>query len=147
MLSVRAFKAAETGAHHAEDPPARERRITPQLLEHQRLYGFALSACSAFAPRLQRIVEPFGLKTIVQHQTANSLGGLFAALSADEGVAILPEAAAPILPCSLVIRQFSPKLETLPVVVGLPSVQPNPQAEEFVRLLLSAPSGRAPKRY
>jgi DNA-binding transcriptional LysR family regulator len=121
--------------HH---PLAKLKRIAPQLLERERLYGFVSSACPAYAPRIKRMLEPFGAKPILQNQSADSLGSLLSAIEADVGLAILPEAAIPILPVNFVARRFAPELQPMPVVVGLPSVQPDPQALEFVRLLLDA---------
>ena len=48
-------------------------RIAPQLLGNQRLYGFVPSSCPAYAPRLKRILEPFGVKAVLQNQSADSL--------------------------------------------------------------------------
>jgi LysR family transcriptional regulator, benzoate and cis,cis-muconate-responsive activator of ben and cat genes len=121
---------------------AKTKRISPDVLQKQRLYGFVPSACTSYAPRIKRILEPFGVKPILQNQTADSLGSLLAAIEADSGLAILSEAVVPILPGSLTFRRFAPKVQPMPVIVGLPAVQPNPHAEEFVALLLDAATRR-----
>jgi hypothetical protein len=48
---------------------------------------------------------------------------------------ILTDGIASVLPHSLEMRYFSPALAGVQVMVGLPSVRPNPHAETFVRLL------------
>jgi LysR family transcriptional regulator, benzoate and cis,cis-muconate-responsive activator of ben and cat genes len=119
-------------------PLAKLKRVSPEALQKRKLYSFLPSTCASYAPRIKRILEPFGVRPILQNQSADSLGSLLAAIEADSGLAILPEAAAPILPSSLTVRHFTPKVQPMPVVVGLPSVQPDPLAEKFVALLLDA---------
>jgi LysR family hca operon transcriptional activator len=119
-------------------PLARLKKIPPSSLRHVRLQGLDRRDYPEYATRMRALFQPFGFMPQFDPDGADGISTLFAKLEAESGAAILSETAGEMLPRTLVLRPFSPKLDTIIIKVGWLADQAKPHAETFVRLLREA---------
>jgi LysR family transcriptional regulator, benzoate and cis,cis-muconate-responsive activator of ben and cat genes len=118
--------------HH---PFAKMKSVSPKLLADYPLHAFSPSTFPEYVPRLKATLRPFGVKPVIEDQTADGAQALFHALEAHMGLAVLVEGVANMLPKQLTVRRFRPPLPPLTVGLGLPQAPTNEHAEAFVKIL------------
>jgi LysR family transcriptional regulator, benzoate and cis,cis-muconate-responsive activator of ben and cat genes len=116
-------------------PLAKMKSISPKALADNPVHGFSPSTFPEYGPRLKATLRPFGIKPVIEDQTADGAQALFHALEAHMGLAVLVEGVANMLPKQLTTRRFRPPLPPLTVGLGLPQAPENEHAEAFVRIL------------
>jgi hypothetical protein len=82
------------------------------------------------------MLKPFGVLPRFVSLVNDGLSTLFTELEAHRAAAILTEGIITILPRTLVARPFTPMLPSASVMIGLPALRPNPNAEAFAQMLL-----------
>lgn len=116
-------------------PLARRKRIPPAALRDVPLFGLDRRRYPEYVPRLRALLAPFGVTPRLGARTADGIAPLFTALEAHGGVSVLTDGIAPMLPHSLVMRAFTPALDPVLLMLGLPAVRASAHAEAFARLL------------
>ena len=118
-----------------DHPLAKLARIPPQRLKDLPLHGLGRANFPDYAPRLRALLKPYGIMPNLAVLINDGVSTLFAALEASHGAAILAEGVISVLPQSMVMRPFSPAFPDIAILLGMPSVRPNPHAETFARML------------
>lgn len=119
----------------ARHPLAKLKRIPVERLHDLPLVGLAKDNYPEYAASTRGLFKPFGISLRFVSLVNDGFFTLFVELEAQNAGAILVEGVVDILPQTLVIRPFAPKLPTTAVVIGLPALRPKPHAETFARLL------------
>lgn len=117
-------------------PLAKLKRIPPMRLRDLPLIGLAKGNYPEYVPHLRGMLKPFGILPRFVSMVNDGLSTLFTELEAHRAAAILTEGIITIMPRTLVARPFTPTLPTASVMIGLPALRPNPNAEAFARMLL-----------
>jgi len=116
-------------------PLARLKRIPPASLRDVSLFGLDRRRYPEYVPRLRALLEPFGVTPRLGARTADGIAPLFTALEAHGGVSVLTDGIEPMLPHSLLMRAFTPALDPVVLMLGVPAVRASAHAEVFARLL------------
>ena len=122
----------------ARHPLAKLKRIPVERLRHMPLVGLGKDDYPEYVASARELLKPFGFSPRFVSLVNDNFSTLFVELEARNAAAILLEGIDGILPQSLVARPLSPRLPSVAVVVGLPSLRPKPHAETFARLLNAA---------
>src|SRR6266446_4829376 len=117
-------------------PLAKLKRIPPMRLRDLPLIGLAKGNYPEYVPHLRGMLKPFGVLPRFVSLVNDGLSTLFTELEAYHAAAILTEGIISIMPRTLVARPFAPMLPSALVMIGLPALRPNPNAEAFARMLL-----------
>ena len=117
-------------------PLAKLKRIPPMRLRDLPLIGLAKGNYPEYVPHLRGMLKPFRILPRFVSMVNDGLSTLFTELEAHRAAAILTEGIITIMPRTLVARPFTPMLPTAEVMIGLPALCPNPNAEAFARMLL-----------
>src|SRR5713101_3698099 len=117
-------------------PLARLKRIPLVRLRELPLIGLAKGNYPEYVPHLRGMLKPFGILPRFVSMVNDGLSTLFTELEAHRAAAILTEGIITLMPRTLVARPFTPMLPTASVMIGLPALRPNPNAEAFARMLL-----------
>lgn len=117
-------------------PLAKLKRIPLARLRDLPLIGLAKGNYPEYVPLLRGMLKPYGILPRFVSFVNDGISTLFMALEANHAAAILTEGVISILPRRLIARPFAPALLSATVMIGLPTLRPNPHAETFVRLLL-----------
>ena len=118
-----------------DHPLAKLARIPPQRLKDLPLHGLGRANFPDYAPRLRALLKPYGIMPNLAVLINDGVSTLFAALEASHGAAILAEGVSSVLPQTMVMRPFSPAFPEIAILLGMPSVRPNPHAETFALML------------
>eukprot|EP01031_Cornospumella_fuschlensis_P010547 gene10547-12919_t len=116
-------------------PLARLKKIAPSRLRDLALVGLNRDHFPEYLPFVRSILKPHGITPHFVALETDGVSTLFATLEAKQSAAIFAEGIANILPRSLTTRPFSPALTQKQVMLGFPSGQPSPHAEDFARIL------------
>src|SRR5882762_6113624 len=100
------------------------------------LIGLAKGNYPEYVPHLRGMLKPFRILPRFVSMVNDGLSTLFTELEAHSAAAILTEGIITIMPRTLVARPFTPMLPSASVMIGLPELRPNPNAEAFARMLL-----------
>lgn len=119
-------------------PLATLKRVPLGRLRDLPLIGFAEHSYPEYAPHVRGMLKPFGISPHFVSFVNDSLSTLFTELEARRAAAILTEGTAGVMPRTLVARPFTPMLPSASVMIGLPALRPNPNAEPFAQMLLEA---------
>jgi DNA-binding transcriptional LysR family regulator len=117
-------------------PLAKLKRIPPARLRELPLVGLAKDNYPEYVPHLRGMLKPFGVAPRFVSLVHDGVSTLFTELEARHAAAILTEGIIGIMPRALVTRPFAPMLPSAPVMIGFPTLRPNPHAETFGRMLL-----------
>ena len=116
-------------------PLAKLKRVPLERIE-LTLVGLAKDNYPEYVPRVRSALKPYGISPRFVSLVNDGTSTLFAELEAQRAAAILTEGSVGIMPRTLVAKLFSPMLPSVSVMIGLPSLRPNPHAELFARMLL-----------
>jgi len=100
------------------------------------LLGLGADKYPEYVPRLQAILKPFSVKPRLRNHTSEDIAALFIAIEAQAGMAVLTEGVFPMLPSTLTVIRFAPKLAPLLIAAGTPTLRPNQHSEVFLKILL-----------
>lgn len=117
-------------------PLAKLKRVPVLKLHHLPLVGLAKDNYPEYVPSLRGIFKPYGVSLRFMSLVNDGVSTLFEELEAQHAAAVLSEGIAGIMPRTLVVRPFAPKLPSAVVMLGLPVLRPKPHAEMFARLLM-----------
>ncbi|TLD72777.1 LysR family transcriptional regulator [Phragmitibacter flavus] len=120
----------------ARHPLAKLKRIPVARLHRLPLVGLAKDNYPEYVTSARELLKPFGISPRFVSLVNDSFSTLFVELEAQNAAAILVEGIIGILPQTLIVKPFAPKLPSFPVVIGLPALRPKPHAEMFARLLI-----------
>ncbi|WP_166442644.1 LysR family transcriptional regulator [Phragmitibacter flavus] len=120
----------------ARHPLAKLKRIPVARLDGLPLIGLAKDNSPEYVTSARELLKPFGITPRFVSLVNDSFSTLFVELEAQNAAAILVEGIVGILPQTLVVMPFTPKLASFPVVIGLPVLRPKPHAEMFARLMI-----------
>jgi len=118
-----------------DHPLAKLAKIPPARLRNLPLHGLGRANFPDYVPRMRAALKPFGVTPNLATLINDGVTTLFAALEATKGAAILADGVSSVLPQAMVMRPFSPSLQEVSILVGMPAVRPNQHAETFSRLL------------
>jgi LysR family transcriptional regulator, benzoate and cis,cis-muconate-responsive activator of ben and cat genes len=116
-------------------PLAKLKRIPPARLRNLPLIGLAKGDYPEYLPHVRGMLKPFGVSPRFVSLVNDGISTLCAQLEAHHAAAILTEGFVGIMPRTLVVRPFAPKLPSVTVMIGLPALRASPHAETFARLL------------
>jgi DNA-binding transcriptional LysR family regulator len=119
-------------------PLAKLKRVPLERLRDLSLVGLAKYSYPEYVPHVRRMLKPLGISPQFVSFVNDSLSTLFTELEARRAAAILTEGTAGIMPRTLVARPFTPMLPSASVMIGLPILRSNPNAEAFAQMLLEA---------
>ncbi len=111
------------------------RVVSPNQVANEVLFGLGPNAFPEYEPRLRDILKPFDIIPSLHPQLADDIPALLVQLAARHGASILTEGIKPMLPSSLVMKDFKPALAPLLIAAAVPTLNRNPHADRFVRLL------------
>src|SRR6266446_10659396 len=117
-------------------PLAKLKRIPPIRLRDLPLIGLAKGNYPEYVPHLRGMLKPFRVSPRFVSLVNDGLSTLFTELEAHSAAAILTEGIITLMPRTLVARPFTPMLPTASLMIRLPALRPNPNAEAFARMLL-----------
>ncbi len=117
-------------------PLAKQKRIPLVRLRDLLLVGLAKDNYPEYVPQVRGMLKTFGISPRFVSLVNDGASTLFAELEARHAAAILTEGTTSIMPRTLIARPFAPMLPSTSVMIGLPTLRPNPHAETFARLLL-----------
>src|SRR4029077_2060734 len=117
-------------------PLAKLKRIPLIRLRDLPLIGLAKGNYPEYVPHVRGLLKPFGVSPRFISLVNDGLSTLFTELEAHRAAAILTEGIINIMPRTLVARPFTPMLPSASVMIGLPALRPNPNAEAFAQMLL-----------
>ncbi|HSI83074.1 MAG: LysR family transcriptional regulator [Candidatus Methylacidiphilales bacterium] len=126
----------------ARHPLAKLKRIPIARLHHLPLVGLGKENYPEYGTSARELLKPFGISPHFVSLVNDGFSTLFVELEGQNAAAILLEEIVGILPQTLVVRPFAPKLPSAPVVIGLPELRPKPHAEMFARLLIQEARSR-----
>lgn len=113
----------------ASHPLAKLKRTPDARLRHLPLIGLAKDHFPEYVPSARALLKPFGVTPRFVSLVNDKFSTLLVELEAHNAAAILLEGIAGILPQTLVLRPFTPKLPSVAVVIGLLALRPKPHAE------------------
>ena len=116
-------------------PLARLKRIPVDRMHQLPLVGLARDNYPEYVTTLRGMFKPFGVSLRFISLVNDGVCTLFEDLEAHNSATILTEGISDMLPRSLTVRSFTPKLPSAAVMIGLPTFRPKPYAETFARLL------------
>jgi len=116
-------------------PLAKLTKVPPRRLKGLPLHGLGRVNFPEYVPWMRAVLKPFGVIPNFAVLVNDGISTMFVGLEATNGVTILTDGVASVLPQSLVMRPFSPALPDVIILAGLPADRPNPHAETFARLL------------
>ena len=116
-------------------PLARLKRIPVARMHQLPLVGLAKDNYPEYVTTLRSMFKPFGVSLRFISLVNDGVCTLFEDLEAHNSATILTEGISDMLPRSLTVRSFTPKLPSAAVMIGLPTFRPKPYAETFARLL------------
>jgi DNA-binding transcriptional LysR family regulator len=119
----------------ARHPLAKLKRIPVERLRGLPLIGLAKDNYPEYVATVREVLKPFGFLPRFISMVNDGFPTLFVELEAQNAAAMLGDGIADILPQTLVARPFSPKLASVPVVMGLPDLRPKVHAQMFARLM------------
>ncbi len=122
----------------ARHPLAKLKRIPVARLQHLPLVGLAKGNYPEYVSTVRGVLKPFGISPRFVSLVNDGIPTFFLELEAQNTAAVVADGIVGILPQTLVVRPFAPKLSSVPVVVGLPASRPKRRAEMFARLLIAA---------
>lgn len=122
----------------ARHPLAKLKRIPVARLQNVPLVGLAKGNYPKYETTVRELLKPFGIVPRFVSMVSDGFPTLFVELEAQNAAAIFGDGIVSILPQTLVARELSPKLASVPVVIGLPASRPKRHAEMFARLLTDA---------
>jgi len=118
-------------------PLAKLKRIPPMRLRDLPLIGLAKGNYPEYVPHLRGMLKPFRILPRFVSMVNDGLSTLFTELEAHSAAAILTEGIITIIAANFSCQTvYSPMLPTAEVMIGLPALCPNPNAEAFARMLL-----------
>jgi len=117
-------------------PMAKLKRIPVARVHQLPLVGLAKDNFPEYVPTVRGMFKPFGVSLRFISLVNDGVCTLFEELEANNAAAIFAEGIFGMMPRTLVMRPFSPKLPVAPVLIGLPATRPKPHAETFARLLI-----------
>ena len=116
-------------------PLAKLKRIPVSRLRNLPLIGLERGDYPEYVPHVRGMLKPFGVSPRFFSLVNDCVCSLFAELAAHHAAAILTEGIAGLMPRTLVVRPFAPKLPSATVMIGLTAVRASPHAETLARLL------------
>ena len=116
-------------------PLAGLKRIPVARMHQLPLVGLAKDNYPEYVTTLRGMFKPFGVSLRFISLVNDGVCTLFEDLEAHNSATILTEGISDMLPRSLTVRSFTPKLPSAAVMIGLPTFRPKPYAETFARLL------------
>jgi len=123
-------------------PLAKLKRVPVERLRNLPLVGLAKENYPEYVQSLRGMLKPFGISPRFASLVNDGVSTLFAELDANDAGAILVDGIADIMPRTLVARPLSPKLPSVPVMIGLPALSASPHAETFARILIQEARNR-----
>jgi LysR family hca operon transcriptional activator len=120
----------------ARHPLAKLKRIPVARLQDLPLVGLAKGNYPEYVSTVRGVLKPVGISPRFVSLVNDGFPTLFVELEAQNAGAVVGDGIVGILPQTLVVRPFAPKLPSVPVVVGLPALRPKRNAEVFARLLI-----------
>jgi LysR family transcriptional regulator, benzoate and cis,cis-muconate-responsive activator of ben and cat genes len=129
-----------------QHPLAKTKKISPSVLNDYPVHGLSPVTFPDYAPRLRAMLRPFGIKPVLEDQSADGAPALFHLLEAHNALAVLSEGASRLLTAGLTMRPFDPSLPLIPIGVGLTEASRNEQAEAFVKILHEAAQSHRRRR-
>jgi DNA-binding transcriptional LysR family regulator len=120
----------------ARHPLAKLKRIPVARLQHLPLVGLAKHNYPEYVTGARELLKPFGISPRFVSLVNDNFSTVFVEIEAQNAAAILLGEIAGILPQTLVVRPFAPKLPSVAVVIGLPALRPKPHANMLARLLI-----------
>jgi DNA-binding transcriptional LysR family regulator len=117
-------------------PLAKLKRIPVGRMHQLPLVGLAKDNYPEYVPTVRGMFKPSGVTLRFISLVNDGLCTLFEELEARNAGAIFAEGISGMLPRTLVMRPFAPKLPSAPVMIGLPTLHPKPHAQTFARLLI-----------
>lgn len=116
-------------------PLAKLKRIPVERLRNLPLVGMAQDNYPEYVPMLRVLLKAFGITPRFVSLVNDDVSTVFAEMEARQAAAILAEGTLAVMPRSFVARPFSQMVRTVPVMIGLPVLRPNPHAQTFAQLL------------
>ncbi|MDX2079984.1 MAG: LysR family transcriptional regulator [Terrimicrobiaceae bacterium] len=120
----------------ARHPLAKLVRIPLARVRRLPLVGLGKKNYPEYAPAVRELLKPHGIAASFVSMVDESFATLFVELEAKNAAFISLEGVVGILPNTLVAKLFSPNLDSVPVVIGLPALRPSPHAKLFAQLLI-----------
>lgn len=117
-------------------PLAKLKQIPVAGMHHLPLIGLAKDNYPEYVTNVRGMFKPYGVSLRFTSLVSDGVCTLFEELVAHNAAAVLAEGIAGMMPRSLVMKPFSPKLPSAVVMIGIPALHPKPHAETFARLLL-----------
>lgn len=121
---------------------AKLKRIPITRLHRLPLVGLAKDHYPEYVTSARELLKPFDISPLFVSLVNDTFSTLLVELDALNAAAILLEGIAGILPPTLVVRPFAPKLPSVAAMMGLPALRPKPHAEMFARLLMEEAQSR-----
>lgn len=118
------------------------RTIPPARLRDLPLIGLGKVNFPGYAPLIRDRFQRFGVSPRFVALIEGGVGPLLGAVLAHRAAAVLGDTIESMLPPGLVARPFTPKLPAARVMAGIPEVNANQYAEEFVAILAQEAKGR-----
>ncbi|HEY0944975.1 MAG TPA: LysR family transcriptional regulator [Opitutaceae bacterium] len=117
-------------------PLAKLKRVPVSRLHHLPLTGLGKRNYPEYVTSMRAMVKPFGVSLRFVSLVNDGLSTLFEEMEASHTAALLSDGIVGILPRTVVVRPFAPKLPSVAVMLGLPALRPKPQAEKFAEMLI-----------
>ena len=120
-------------AIHRDHPLAKQKRITPEVLAKQKFVAYELDAEMGFWRNITAVLPPGTIPQIVQR--APDAISLLTLVSANVGIAVIPESFKNIVDPSVVVRNIAgpPKYSKNAVVYR--ANEPSPAVKEVLKII------------
>jgi DNA-binding transcriptional LysR family regulator len=123
-------------AVHRDHPLAKQERITPAVLARQKFVAYELDAEVGFWRNIAAVLPLGAIPQIVQR--APDANSVLTLVSANVGVAVIPESFKSIVDASVVVRNISGPPKCSANVVVYRADEPSPAAQAVLKVIRSA---------
>lgn len=117
-------------------PLAKLKRIPVARMHQLPLVGLAKDNYPEYVTTVRGMFKPFGVSLRFISLVNDGICTLFEELEANDAATVLTDGISGMLPRTLAVRSFAPKLPGIAVMIGTPILRPKPHALTFARLLI-----------